>query len=93
MSAGLTCVHCKGHFINRRKYGAHLRKGRCWAKTATKEATNPELLHANDSETLMPEKTIADGEVTKESMVGEVGGGRRRSTTKATETAGAAGFN
>ena len=80
-----------------------IRAGRCWASTevsrllaknATKEATMEELL-AGDEETLMTETTI-DGEaspsivVMKESVVGEMGGGRRRSTrstTKAIEAA------
>ena len=57
------------------------------AKTATKE---PELLDGfNLEETLMTETTI-DGEVMKESIIGEMGGGRRRSTrstTKAIEAA------
>ena len=57
-----------------------IRAGRCWAstevsrmlaKTATKE---PELLDGfNLEETLMTETTI-DGEVMKESIIGEVGG-------------------
>ena len=60
-----------------------IRAGRCWAstevsrmlaKTATKE---PELLDGfNLEETLMTETTI-DGEVMKESIIGEVGGHRQ----------------
>ena len=81
-----------------------IRAGRCWASTevsrllaknaTSKEATTMEELLAE--ETLLTETTI-DGEVSpaivevmKESNIGEVGAGRRRSTrstTKAIEAA------
>ena len=77
----------------------NIRAGRCWASTevsrllakntTTKESTMEELLAGDLEETLMTETTI-DGEVMKESIIGEVGGGRRRSTrstTKAIEAA------
>ena len=56
---------------------------RLLAKTAPKESTMLELLACND-ETLITETTI-DGEVMKESIIGEVGGGSRRSTRSTTK--------
>ena len=78
-----------------KSYGSNFsttRAGRCWAstevsrllaKTAPKESTMLELLACNE-ETLITETTI-DGEVMKESIIGEVGGGRRRSTRSTTK--------